>query len=1022
MAADGFGKIGTAHIDVEGDFTRFYAQANAAGGKVDDVTIGVDADTAKARAKIDGLGDDPIEVPVKPDLDPLRGEFDKFRKKDAPAEGRKSGAAWSKNFANTVKGLNLGQRIFSQIKPAAMIGSLGLITQAGGSAATAILGLTSSLSSLSGAIVLPVSGLLAFVQGMGVTKFAVAGVTDALGGLTEAADPKKLAELTPPARAFVKVLDALKPKLIDFQTKLQGNLFPGLTAAVTRLAPLMAKLEKPLAGTAKAMGDLADRGSRGLAAMVGPIADLLTFNNLLITSFGNTAGVLGKTLVDVLLTARPLILFMATSVDTLVRSLSQNIGGNGLAAFFTATRESLTKFSHLLGSTGRILGSILQASLPFGNELVRILNVNAKALADFLATPKGKKSLRDFFAESMPSILEVGRLVRDVTKDFIKLSHTPGLDKTLGDVRTKLLPALVKLVDVTTREFMPVLVPALTEVVKLFIKFSGTTGALTRITKAIGGAAKALNGFFANHKTILGFANDFATLVAVISIGGLAKMAGLFKNVGIAVRILLAPLRFLISTFTEFAGIGEVILVAFEAIGTAVAAAVAAITAPIALIIAAIASVGIAVFVLVTHFKEWKAGVQIVFQAVGNLARTWAAGVRVIFAGVGAGVRALGGVLQSWRNGVASILASARALFATWWAGVQSIFATARAGISAFVDRVRSLFTGIDLYAAGSAVMHTLLAGLKAGFEKVKEFITGIATWIKDHKGPVSADRQLLVPAGKAIMHGFDSGLHSRWKGVQDWVGNIGGFFKGAISGKSLNGTITDILLGKGGVKDLNNKLGGLLGVPANLIGSGLGGFLHPTSGWPDTLSQVKLIEKLFGVGMTSGLRNYDTVAGPGVSQHTLGQAADFGNSRASDAVLTKLASFMSRLVGPIFKQVIWLDKLWSGGGPINGSFVADHMDHVHLGWQGRKAGGSVGKGRGYQWNERGAEMFVPHGNGYVMNAGRTKELISALKSVARGGNTDNRKVEMTVVSNAADPRAVAGAIGSHLGGAFSLA
>jgi hypothetical protein len=220
---------------------------------------------------------------------------------------------------------------------------------------------------------------------------------------------------------------------------------------------------------------------------------------------------------------------------------------------------------------------------------------------------------------------------------------------------------------------------------------------------------------------------------------------------------------------------------------------------------------------------------------------------------------------------------------------------------------------------------------------------------------------------------------------------------------------MADVLLGEGSVGALNDKLAATLGIPAGFLENGPLGFLHPTSGWADTLSQVKILEKAFNVGMTSGLRFHDTVPGPGVSQHTLGQAADFGTSRGSFANLDRLATFTSRLVSSIFKQVIWRNSLWQGGTGGHG-FVGGHLDHVHLGWQGRAAGGQVRKDRLYEWNERGREMFMPQQNGYVMNASKTKELVGALRAIAQqksGGSSTSNSIEGGVHfhQSGADPK-----------------
>lgn len=76
----------------------------------------------------------------------------------------------------------------------------------------------------------------------------------------------------------------------------------------------------------------------------------------------------------------------------------------------------------------------------------------------------------------------------------------------------------------------------------------------------------------------------------------------------------------------------------------------------------------------------------------------------------------------------------------------------------------------IDLSANGKAIMNSLLSGLKRAWESVKSFVGGIGKWIKAHKGPISVDRRLLIPAGHAIMNGLGNGLVDGFSDVQKSV------------------------------------------------------------------------------------------------------------------------------------------------------------------------------------------------------------------------------------------------------------
>ena len=88
-------------------------------------------------------------------------------------------------------------------------------------------------------------------------------------------------------------------------------------------------------------------------------------------------------------------------------------------------------------------------------------------------------------------------------------------------------------------------------------------------------------------------------------------------------------------------------------------------------------------------------------------------------------------------------------------------------------DKLISSLSNIDLFGAGRAIMDGFLGGLQSAWEGVKSFVGDIAQWIKDHKGPISYDRKLLIPAGNAIMDGLNSGLQDRFRDVKSTVSGM---------------------------------------------------------------------------------------------------------------------------------------------------------------------------------------------------------------------------------------------------------
>lgn len=118
--------------------------------------------------------------------------------------------------------------------------------------------------------------------------------------------------------------------------------------------------------------------------------------------------------------------------------------------------------------------------------------------------------------------------------------------------------------------------------------------------------------------------------------------------------------------------------------------------------------------------------------------------------------------------------------------GAQKAWDTMKNGVKDLCSGIKGFFSGlanINLWDAGKSILNGFLSGLKSAFEGVKNFIGGIAGWIREHKGPISYDRRLLIPAGKAIMGGFDASLQNSFKDVQKTVGGVAGWISNAFTG-----------------------------------------------------------------------------------------------------------------------------------------------------------------------------------------------------------------------------------------------
>lgn len=145
---------------------------------------------------------------------------------------------------------------------------------------------------------------------------------------------------------------------------------------------------------------------------------------------------------------------------------------------------------------------------------------------------------------------------------------------------------------------------------------------------------------------------------------------------------------------------------------------------------------------------------------------------------------ALPGFFSGLWNGITSFFSSA-------WNNIKSTVINAAHNIvngarniwNGFTNIVSNVVNGIkngfnalmhfNLLDAGRAIMDSFFSGLKAAWGKVQDFVGGIASWIRKHKGPISYDAHLLIPAGNAIMGGLNQGLQKSFGAVQKTVSGM---------------------------------------------------------------------------------------------------------------------------------------------------------------------------------------------------------------------------------------------------------
>lgn len=197
--------------------------------------------------------------------------------------------------------------------------------------------------------------------------------------------------------------------------------------------------------------------------------------------------------------------------------------------------------------------------------------------------------------------------------------------------------------------------------------------------------------------------------------------------------------------------------------------------------------------------------IQAVTQAIqGNWSAVWNTIVSVattvwngIKSVVSAGINGVKSVITTVMNGLKSVIS-------TVWNTIKSIF-------NAGVNFIKSV-VHIDLGAQGRAIMDSFLNGLKSAWEAVKSFVGGIGSWIKKHKGPISYDRKLLIPAGIAIMTGFNKGLQDQFETVKKGISNMAGAVSDAVSSN-----LETITVPRPDTRDFMNTMNALQSANQNL-------------------------------------------------------------------------------------------------------------------------------------------------------------------------------------------------------------
>ncbi|KSU03265.1 tape measure protein [Lactococcus lactis] len=447
---------------------------------------------------------------------------------------------------------------------------------------------------------------------------------------------------------------------------------------------------------------------------------------------------------------------------------------NGLSGAFDSigtTISTLFKsidFSGLAASFGAALIGLQQPLTQYGSTLANYWKIIFAKLGPIVSSTLGTV-LTQIPALFQALVSAVAPIITQISSMISKLDFS-GIQAVLQAI----IPAVVSVF----QTMMAIVGPSIQQVIT---SFGNLWNAIQPLLTVLAGAlmpafqviGSFLGGVFKGILDGVSFAFDAIKVVVEILTPVISFLVDVFKACAPALSTVGQWVGYVIGMFSSLGGSGgslkSILSSAWDGIKSAISVAGNVIGAVINVIKAVFSAVGAAGGGLKGILSAAWSGIQSAISVAGGVISGIINTIKGVFS-------ALSGAGNSLKGGISSA-----------WSAITGAISKASGTIGGIIDNIKGFFTGltnIDISGAGTAIMNGFLGGLKGAYENVKDFIGGIGNWIKDHKGPISYDRKLLIPAGNSIMDGLNEGLGDSFKNVQR---NVSGMADKLGSGFNLN-------------------------------------------------------------------------------------------------------------------------------------------------------------------------------------------------------------------------------------------
>lgn len=572
-----------------------------------------------------------------------------------------------------------------------------------------------------------------------------------------------------------------------------------------------------------------------LGTGTGQLATLAKQNSSgIATSFGNLRNAVSKGMANTLTAIDKVVQALtgksiAQNIDSLKGIINSAFGSinksiEGSVGFFTSLKNNVTKvFGNIQKAiAGSSIGEALNILKSDFSDFIKSFNFNGLSGAfNSIGTTISTlfKSI-DFsgLAASFGAALiglqqpltQYGSTLANYWKTiFSKLG--PIVSSTLGTVLTQ-IPALFQ-------ALVSAVAPIITQISSMISKldFSGIQAVIQAIIPAVVSGFQTMMAIVGPsiQQVITSFGNLWNAIQPLLTVLAGALMpafqvigsflGGVFSGILTGVSAAFDVIRVVIQVLTP-------VVSALVSVFQFISPVLSTIAQWIGFVIGAFSGLGGAGGSLKTILTDAWSGIQNASSVAGNVIGAVVNGIRGFFSALSAAGGGLSGALQVVWNAIktaisvaggaiggvisrisgffSSLIGAGNSLgggMSAVWSAITGTISRAAGTISGIINNIKGFFTGlanIDLSGAGAAIMNGFLGGLKGAYENVKDFIGGIGNWIKEHKGPISYDRKLLIPAGNSIMDGLNEGLGDSFKNVQR---NVSGMADKLASGFNLN-------------------------------------------------------------------------------------------------------------------------------------------------------------------------------------------------------------------------------------------